>query len=213
MSADKNRQKPSTKHTLEEVLRALQDVVRNELAESHPIDNQNENSASSAGESAPKPSALRRAKEAELQKTLIGQTGNEPASPMAKTQYPRKQQTEKAAPEEAELPVLTQVAVTSPTRQLRRKANASPDQTRRAPEQTSINWDDIPVLNDAVDSSTGPLFAMVRDIACKAVARLNISLRKAGQAPLDPVMIDRLETALRDTLLGLMNDKQKPPRH
>ena len=40
----------------------------------------------------------------------------------------------------------------------------------------------------------------MRDIAIKAIAKLNIQLRKSGQASLEPIMIDRLQYVLKELL-------------
>lgn len=67
-------------------------------------------------------------------------------------------------------------------------------------------YDDIPVLHDAIEpgdptpapAATGS--AAARQIAVRAVARLNIELRRAGRAPLEPATVDRLASILRDVL-------------
>ncbi|UCH53389.1 MAG: hypothetical protein JSW09_00835 [Pseudomonadota bacterium] len=87
------------------------------------------------------------------------------------------------------------------------------------------DWDDIPVLDDEVLEELGyaeevtrvaapadaskrgtnmalplPAPSRAHDLAVKAVARLNIELRKSGKRPLDPKVIARLAMTLRETL-------------
>lgn len=157
--------RPSPKHTLDEVLRSLQDLVQNELAEAH------KQTAPTAWET---PAETRSAA---------------PPSADANEAGPLSEWADEAAP----------ASEGAPTDE--RAADAAP----RPPEQTSINWDDIPVLNEVVMSPAAsapslPPDAAARDIALKAVARLNIELRKAGNAPLPPAIIDRLEHILREAL-------------
>jgi len=73
--------------------------------------------------------------------------------------------------------------------------------------------DDIPVLQDVVDSPAGKTAAKelaaeksslspdrARDAVIRAVAKLNIELRKAGGSGLDPKLINRLQQYMREEL-------------
>lgn len=84
----------------------------------------------------------------------------------------------------------------------------------------SVNWDDIPVLEEiaahpdeeleltgaaGADTPTpltapAPAPSQAREIAVKVVAKLNIELRKCGERTLDPRTIDRLQYVLREAL-------------
>ncbi len=104
---------------------------------------------------------------------------------------------------------------------------------RPAPlEQVEINWNDVPVLEDVALSSlsgeTGtpatppPTVATAnpprggvkaRDIALKAIAKLNIQLRKSGKRSLEPLMVDRLQYVLKEILdQGGSNMDNKPSK-
>ena len=169
--------RPSPKHTLDEVLRSLQDLVQNELAETR------KQATPTAWETPPETEA---ATNAETSAPASAADESPPADDLA-----RWAATDAPAPKE--------VATHEETLA---ESNTAP----RAPEQRSINWDDIPVLNEVVMSPAAvaapalPPSAAARDLALKAVARLNIELRKAGNAPLPPAIIDRLEHILREAL-------------
>ncbi|GMQ91351.1 MAG: hypothetical protein BMS9Abin11_0659 [Gammaproteobacteria bacterium] len=94
--------------------------------------------------------------------------------------------------------------------------------------QVEIDWDDIPVLDQSTnqimtktkkkektrtrDTGAKPTRGAqappkksrkekkVRDIAIKAIAKLNIQLRKTGGQSLEPLMVDRLQHALKEVL-------------
>jgi hypothetical protein len=74
-----------------------------------------------------------------------------------------------------------------------------------------LAFDDIPVLQDMVappppGSHARPADVLavdsqkLRDLSIRAVARLNIELRKRGETPLDAKLIDRLQGLLREEL-------------
>ena len=176
--------RPSPKHTLDEVLRSLQDLVQNELAETrkHPVPTAWETPAEA-------PSAA--------------QPPSEPPPTEANEAEPLSEWADEATP----------ASEAAPTDARSAESLAAP----RAPEQTSINWDDIPVLNEVVMSPAPahapslPPDTAARDIALKAVARLNIELRKAGNAPLPPAIIDRLEHILREILAAHPADAPARP--
>jgi hypothetical protein len=101
---------------------------------------------------------------------------------------------------------------------------------KRIGHQVEIDWDDIPVLDQNTNQimtktkedkkakvktrDNGAKRAQVaqappgksrkekkvRDIAIKAIARLNIQLRKTGGQSLEPIMVDRLQNALKEVL-------------
>lgn len=148
MTDPADRHKPSTKHTLEDVLRGLQDLLHHELADS-PRD----------PPKSPKPPRATRARREAV-----------PGDP---------------APAEGR------------TRPL---------------EQMSIPWDDVPELNEAVSparaATGGEAARSPRECALRAVAKLNIELRKAGQPPLDAAIIERLARLLRAEL----ETEAAPPR-
>src|SRR5579863_331199 len=154
--ADKG-QPAITKQTLDDVLRALQDLVRNELAT-------NDTRRAPARER--KPPA-----EAKIKQPAAPDTGIQNELPLADEApslkpAPRAQETQAPGVTDAreDLPVLTQTV------------------SGLAP------LDDLPVLNEVVPSARTP-----RGIAVQVAARLNIELRRSGQSPLPPAIIDRLE--------------------
>jgi hypothetical protein len=71
-----------------------------------------------------------------------------------------------------------------------------------------LAFDDIPVLQDVVapqpaagETSEPPIDPQkLRDLSIRAIARLNIELRKRGESPLDAKLIDRLQGLLREEL-------------
>lgn len=91
-----------------------------------------------------------------------------------------------------------------------------------------INWDDIPVLEEAVDMSeefyahetshapdaTAPLppAEAARRLAVQVAARLNVELRKSGQGGLSSDIITRLARLLQEALAkGASNMENTPP--
>jgi len=175
--------RPSPKHTLDEVLRSLQDLVQNELAETR------KQAGPTAWETpAEAPSAPLTPADASDAASAVEGAEDSHADDPRSADYP-------------------------PTAD---DGAAEPASAPRAPEQTKINWDDIPVLNEVVMSPAAPAPSLppdtaARDIALKAVARLNIELRKAGNPPLPPAIIDRLEHILRETLAAHAADAPARP--
>jgi hypothetical protein len=200
--ADKPKHAPAAKHTLEEVLRSLQDLVRNELAENDP--EQARNTAKPAGRKAraEKPAVQPEPAKANAEKATTPPLGGIQVELSLPSTGPVA--AEKVEPKE------------NAVRQF--KANSLPSSKPAAKkpktlEQTAISWDDeIPVLKDAVPvlqnrvmppAKTASLPISVspseraRAIAARAAAELNIELRKAGRPALEPAMIEKLEYLLR----------------
>lgn len=85
----------------------------------------------------------------------------------------------------------------------RRPAGPAEDRTAAA-EPPTLN-EEIPVLNEVAGiepapTESGPDPGRARDIAVRAVARLNIERRKAGEPPLDIKTIERLQRYLAEAL-------------
>jgi hypothetical protein len=89
-----------------------------------------------------------------------------------------------------------------------RKPATAPVEPPKPPKR-----DDIPVLQDVVDAPAGKMTAKepiaktpsptpdhARDAVIRAVAKLNIELRKAGGSGLDPKLINRLQQYMREEL-------------
>lgn len=93
-----------------------------------------------------------------------------------------------------------------------------------------LNWDDIPVLEEAVEmleeteaNETGhavggpaainlPPADAARRLAIQVAARLNVELRKSGQAGLSSDIITRLARLLQEALAkGVSNMENTPP--
>lgn len=163
MSDDK-KHRPSSKHALDEVLQALQDLVHNELGDAQAI---------------PREDPQRR-----------------PSAPKAKTE-----EASSAGP-----PVLTQVV------QPASKTTKAPDQAHK-PEQKTIDWDAIPVLQEVVAPASAPertAKVTVQQIARETIVALERKWREDGQRPLDPAMIRRLEGLLAAVLQArLSQDRGK----
>jgi len=203
-SADKPKHAPAAKHTLEEVLRSLQDLVRNELA----ADNAKQARAAvkPAGRKtrAEKPAARPEPANAEAQRPLPGGIQVELPLPPDKAPSPPLAM-EKVEPEGSAARQLKATSL-SPSKPATKKPKPL--------EQAAIKWDDeIPVLKDAVPvlqnrvappakTASRPISVSpserARAIAARAAAELNIELRKAGRPALEPAMIEKLEYLLRE---------------
>ena len=239
MSTDKRKPIPSPKHTLDDVLKTLQDLVRNELADedvgrgrpprtaAQTRDEFEDDArmASPAFSAQPLKPSL---DTAAAHTTVAAQADTDVAFTAAPlSAHPvggadtRSVNASSADGTDAahrtdlgtELSTLfadDAAGESANTTDRRDRENATDDgapegaadATQTGPEQTSINWDDIPVLNEVVDLPTqsAPAAPNARTVAVRVVARLNIELRKAGTAPLDPAIIDRLEQLLREAL-------------
>lgn len=203
MSADKTRHKPSTKHTLGEVLKTLQDLVRNELADpAHTVQER----GPGRGAAARGPSAGAPPERGVVERNASRDTTTQAPVP-SENVAPAAPSVAESGPD-PEPPILTEVIIAGPGIAPDDVAGTSDTPAWRTPEQTSINWDDIPVLQDVIElpgTTQGLTPERARAIASQAVAKVNAELRKAGQPPLDPDIIERLENALR-TLLGPATD-------
>jgi hypothetical protein len=102
--------------------------------------------------------------------------------------------------------------------------------TEAAPVATGeTNWDDIPVLEEAVDMSeelevneTGhagdapvatnlPPAEAARRLAIQVAARLNVELRKSGQGGLNSDIITRLARLLQEALAKVASNMENNP--
>jgi hypothetical protein len=115
----------------------------------------------------------------------------------------------------ADLPAEEETTLASPAEEA---AEAAPFIEEHPAESDSaetfaheLAFDDIPVLQDMVtpppagspaadDSAPAMDPQKLRDLSIRAVARLNIELRKQGEPPLDARLIDRLQRLLREEM-------------
>lgn len=192
------KRNPNAKHTLDDVLKALQDLVRNELADSDANASQTDSAGSDNTDAAPPPHRTSDSSDSDAASDLaladsvvqlLTETGEALAADTAPAIDPNTGTT--ASEPAASTP-------DSPT-----PAAPTPRRPSAIPEQTQIDWDQIPVLNDivAIPAATRLVApTRARELAVRVIAKLNIELRKAGTTPLDPVIIDRLEHLLREAL-------------
>ena len=125
-------------------------------------------------------------------------------SPMPSVEF-SPSPTTPAKPTQETLPVAeTKTPAVEPSR----KPATAPVEPPKPPKR-----DDIPVLQDVVDAPAGKMAAKepiaktpsptpdhARDAVIRAVAKLNIELRKAGGSGLDPKLINRLQQYMREEL-------------
>jgi hypothetical protein len=205
--ADKPKHAPAAKHTLEEVLRSLQDLVRNELAEENAKQAQAE--VKPAGRKARAEKPRPEPADAQADGALPGGIQVELPLPPDKAPSPSLAM-EKIEPEGGAARHLKATSL-PPSKPAAKKPNPL--------EQAAIKWDnEIPVLKDAVPvlqnvvaprakTASRPISVSpterARAIAARAAAELNIELRKAGRPALDPAMIEKLEYLLREALESL----------
>lgn len=238
MSTDKRKPIPSPKHTLDDVLKTLQDLVRNELADEHstrarPLRSQpraradDDGAAANDANAALADSAARSTRAAQVDTDIAFAADGAAADrddgvdTANATSHPQQGDAATHADAGAENAFGAELATlfaddarqaTPDTDTIGAEDDASdiaaavpgdthaPASPAFGPEQTSINWDDIPVLNEVVDLPMQPAPPNARTVAVRVVARLNIELRKAGTPPLDPAIIDRLEQLLHEAL-------------
>ena len=91
----------------------------------------------------------------------------------------------------------------------KKRAKAAPPEAK-LPTATTFNLEDIPVLHEVVAPPAGGILApppaplpapdRARDIVVRAVAKLNVELRKSGGAGLDTKTILRLQKLIRQEL-------------
>ncbi len=166
--------------------------------------------ASSANAEAPKPDekSLSIAKEA----SLIPKATPESA-PKSETPATVETVTE-TAPDTTKLPSPEETGSPAAAGLPEPPASAEPPVTPKAPETFSL--DDIPVLNEVVAAPAGSTLAgepspaktqpslpapdRARDIVVRAVAKLNVEMRKTGGAGLDTKTILRLQQLIRQEL-------------
>lgn len=203
---DKPKHNPSAKHTLDEVLKSLQDLVRNELADdtevgAKPRRKTKRDSASAEG-SDNGGTELYENGVADEQTVAAEPDADSASAPpgddaVAEDLAPAALQTKFPLPNDA--------PITARQPKPKKKKPA-------VPEQTSLLWEDVPVLNEVVvlPADAAPAPERAREIAVRVVAKLNIELRKAGNATLDPVIIDRLEQLLREALIAAATEPRKP---
>ncbi len=206
--ADKSKHTPAPKHTLEEVLRSLQDLVRNELAED---DSEQARAATPPNK---KPQAEKPVVPATSAQIDTAKTADPPGSVQAEFPLlasgatPAVIRAEQTAPADGGMPDLKKGPLPS----------AKPAAKKNPPEQTTIKWDDdiptlkddIPVLQDVVLPPAKPVKAAAKlksaagrrahAIAVQVAVKLNAELQEAGHAPLAPAMIETLEHLLREAL-------------
>lgn len=74
-------------------------------------------------------------------------------------------------------------------------------------DDVSVNWDDIPILKDAVEleaAKGGPVDAeRARKVAIQVAARLNVELRRAGKRSLTSTVVTRLAHLIQEELAPL----------
>lgn len=214
MSTDKRKPIPSPKHTLDDVLKTLQDLVRNELADEHVgrgrpprvtprVQDEFDGDAPTTS-----PAATPSTDTAAARTTVAAQADTDIEFSSAPLPAPAADETggridAADAPDVSAEPThVGEDVSTAAAVDLAGATEGRTDTAQLGPEQTHINWDDIPVLNEVVDlpPQVAPAAPNARTVAVRVVARLNIELRAAGTAPLDPAIIDRLEHLLREAL-------------
>lgn len=215
---DKPKHNPSAKHTLDEVLKSLQDLVRNELADDTDIDTkpQRKTKREPAPRTTPAPA------------DPVASRADHDTEPSDLSADSIAAETDAAAPPPERAPAAAATATEDPAPHLQQTAfplpNDAPITARQPkpkkkkaapPEQTSLLWEDVPVLNEIVVLPTDAVATAVppperaREIAVRVIAKLNIERRKAGNATLDPVIIDRLEQLLREALIAAATEPRK----
>lgn len=221
---DKPKHNPSAKHTLDEVLKSLQDLVRNELADDTDAGTKprrkpkreptSPRAAPTPADSAPGHAANDDAELYDLHADGVA-SDNEIVTDAAGVGDTGVNVDTAVLPDAYQDPAPAALQTTFPL------PNGAPITTRQPkpkkkkpapPEQTSLLWEDVPVLNEVVvlPADAAPPPERAREIAVRVIAKLNIELRKAGNATLDPVIIDRLEQLLREALLAAATEPRKP---
>ena len=215
--------KPSRKVALAEVMRSLQDLVSNELAvdEAAPKKRRRADQKLSAGNADDTPAVVNSAEEIESitlesPPESAAETTPEPLAP-AKPSVP-------TGGLQQELPYLDSLTLAPPESPPAPAEPAAPALLSNIPEpvpETTLtlseeNWDDIPVLEEAVDltddieagaavSGTAPATMLpsagaARRLAIQVAARLNVELRKSGQTGLNSSIITQLAKMLEEAL-------------
>ena len=219
--------KPSRKVALAEVMRSLQDLVSNELAvdEVTPKKRRRADQKQPAARADDAPAVANSAEEIESI-TLEGLPEIAPETPAPPTPEPLAS-TKPSVPTsglQQELPYLDSLTLAPPESPPEPAEPAAPTLPSNIPElvpETTLtlseeNWDDIPVLEEAVDltddieadaavSGAPPAAALpsagaARRLAIQVAARLNVELRKSGQAGLNSAIITQLAKMLEEAL-------------
>ena len=196
-SDPKYKHKPSEKHTLEEVLKSLQDLIRNDLVEgaiqgTTEPQPRRENTASMWEDFAPVSPGSGPVNLDAVMRSLKDLIGNE----LNVGELPDKlSDLTPPLPEESELsPPKIGAAAT--------ETSAATTEADNTPAPESFSLEDIPVLNEIVAPPAPPLPApdRVREIVLRAVAKLNVEMRKSGGAGLDTKTILRLQQLIREEI-------------
>ena len=248
--------KPSRKVALEEVMRSLQDLVSNELA-TEPAKQPGEPRAyaskksRAAGRQPAAPSVAAPGTEAgfaeETPEMPPGAAATTPSTPEPRV---APNQVIPAGGLQQELPYLDPLSPEPGVHQPGAAvpdippAGAATDTDSHSPPDVSasplavaapaapeeVNWDDIPVLEEAVEmleetetneagrvvggpaATNLPSTDAARRLAIQVAARLNVELRKSGQAGLSSDIITRLARLLQEALAkGASNMENSPP--
>ncbi len=191
----KSRQ-PSAKHALDEVLKSLQDLVRNELAEERaplPSEQASRKMPPAARPTTPAPATSPRTSDspADAIPVLTDPIGR--AIPGTKT----------ATRQAARAPVAAAVAKPIPADGLQTELPLA-----LVDDVTAVNAaaEDIPVLQHVVVPPPVPIArertpaTIARRIANEVATRLAAELGRAGTSRLEPAIIRRLEDLLREAL-------------
>ncbi len=149
---------------------------------------------------------------------------NEPAAaaetPAAPESTPEVSMTKKTAPDENKSAAVEPGPDKAPDDQAARPASSEKKRAKatspeaKPPATPKFNLDDIPVLHEVVAPPAGSILApppapppaplpapeRARDIVVRAVAKLNVELRKSGGAGLDTKTILRLQKLIRQEL-------------
>lgn len=186
---DSKSRQPSAKHTLDEVLKSLQDLVRNELAEERapPASEPAARKTTQRRPMAPVPAASPRVAEAPADAIPVLTDPIGHAIPGAKTR------------QAARAPVAAAVARPVPATGLQTELSLPLADDGDQPQ-------DIPVLQHVVVPPPVPVgrertpATIARRIAADVAMRLAAELGRAGTSRLEPAIIRRLEDLLREAL-------------
>ncbi len=228
--------KPSRKVALAEVMRSLQDLVSNELSveptpqsgdTAVPKKRRRTDQKQPSVRADNRPAALNDAQEIEsiTLESLPASAAETLAAPepLTSTKKDKRSGTSLiSAPAgglQQELPYLDPLAPPPPENPPESAALAPPvDTPETALSLSEENWDDIPVLEEAVDlaeeidtdapghdapsppAAALPPAAAARRLAIQVAARLNVELRKSGQTGLNSTVITQLAKMLEDAL-------------
>lgn len=223
--------KPSRKVALAEVMRSLQDLVSNELAVEGALPSGDAAAPKKRRRSDQKPSSVRTDDDApalaagaqEIESiTLEGLPESVAETPAAPEPLAPAEPPVPAGGLQQELPYLESLPP-APESAPQPAAPDLPDNIPAPDPETTLtlseeNWDDIPVLEEAVDlteeigseaampdaatpsAAPRPSAGAARRMAIQVAARLNVELRKSGQAGLNSTIITQLAKMLEEAL-------------